>query len=47
MKVLIMAGGKGSRLGGVKKPFLRICGRRLIDVVVEVAKDITKDDKLY
>jgi adenosylcobinamide-phosphate guanylyltransferase len=47
MKVLIMAGGKGSRLGGVKKPFLRICGRRLIDVVVEVAKDIAKDDKVY
>lgn len=38
--VVIMAGGKGSRLGGIKKQFLEVCGRRLIDVALTVAKEI-------
>lgn len=40
LDVVIMAGGKGTRLGGVKKQFLKVCGRRLIDVALEVAKEI-------
>ncbi|MEM4788437.1 MAG: NTP transferase domain-containing protein [Ignisphaera sp.] len=38
--VVIMAGGKGLRLGGIKKQFLRICGTRLIDVALEAAREI-------
>lgn len=43
LDVVIMAGGKGLRLGGVKKQFLRICGKRLIDVALEVAREINSE----
>lgn len=42
-----MAGGMGLRLGGVKKFFLKVCGRRLIDVVISVAKNIENRNKIY
>lgn len=42
-----MAGGKGTRLGGLKKPFLSICGKRLIDVVLGVATGIRGKKKIY
>jgi len=34
MDALIMAGGKGTRMGGVEKPLIKLCGRCLIDYVV-------------
>jgi len=40
---LIMAGGRASRLGGIEKPLLKICGRVIIDVVIDVAKSISKE----
>lgn len=42
---VVMAGGKGSRLGGVKKQFLKVCGRRLVDISLEIAKNIGR--KVY
>ncbi len=36
-----MAGGRGSRLGGVDKPLLKICGERIIDHAVKEAKKIS------
>lgn len=45
--IVIMAGGRGSRLGGIKKPFLNLCGRRLIDVVLGVAKSIKGRRRVY
>jgi len=47
MNILIMAGGRGSRLGGLKKPFLSLCRRRLIDVVINVAKSLVKNNEIY
>lgn len=38
--VVIMAGGRGSRLGGVKKQFMRVCGRKLVEVALEAARTI-------
>ena len=40
---LIMAGGRASRLGGIEKPLLRICGKVVIDVVIDVAKNFSRD----
>lgn len=34
---IIVAGGRGSRLGGVRKPELRVGGRRLLDVALAAA----------
>ncbi len=31
MKVAILVGGRGSRMGGIEKAFLKICGRSIID----------------
>lgn len=45
MDVVIMAGGRGSRLGGAKKPLLVVCGRRLVDVAIDVAKAV--GEKVY
>lgn len=42
-----MAGGKGTRLGRVKKPFMNICGKRLIDIVINVARHIKERKKIY
>ncbi|MGC9149334.1 MAG: NTP transferase domain-containing protein [Sulfolobales archaeon] len=36
--IVIMAGGKGSRLGGLEKPLLKICGERIIDHVIREVK---------
>jgi len=38
--IVIMAGGKGSRLGGLEKPLLKICGERIIDHVIREVKKI-------
>ncbi len=32
-----MAGGRGSRLGGVEKPLLNICGRKIIERITSIA----------
>ena len=40
---LIMAGGRASRLGGIEKPLLRICGKVVIDVVIDVAKNFSRE----
>ncbi|MEM0026696.1 MAG: NTP transferase domain-containing protein [Ignisphaera sp.] len=40
MDIVIMAGGRGSRLGGIKKYFLEICNRKLIDVSLDVALNL-------
>jgi len=37
--VVVMAGGLGTRLGGVRKPLMSICGRRLVDVAVSAARE--------
>ncbi len=37
MNIVIMAGGQGSRLGGVEKPLLDVCGSRIIERIIEVA----------
>jgi len=47
LNVIIMAGGNATRLKGVKKPLLRICGKRLVDIVVEIAKTLAEDGKVY
>jgi len=47
LDVVVMAGGRGSRLGGLKKPFLKVCGKRLIDIAVEVAKGVKERRKVY
>lgn len=39
MDVVIMAGGRGRRLGGVEKPLLSIRGRRLLDITVGAAEE--------
>ena len=36
MKGVILAGGRGSRMGGVEKPLLEICGVRMLDIVASV-----------
>lgn len=38
--IVIMAGGKGSRLGGLPKPLLEICGEKIINRVVRVAREL-------
>lgn len=47
LNVVIMAGGRATRLKGVKKPLLNLCGRRLIDVVIGIAKELVSDGKVY
>lgn len=34
---LVLAGGRGSRLGGVRKPDLVVAGRRLLDIALDAA----------
>ena len=31
---IVLAGGRGSRLGGIRKPELAVAGRRLVDVAL-------------
>ncbi len=47
MKVIIMAGGRGVRLRGAKKPLLHICGKRLADVVVSAVKSLGMNVDIY
>ncbi|HEU98006.1 MAG TPA: hypothetical protein ENO36_04030 [Fervidicoccus fontis] len=47
MDIIIMAGGRGSRLGGLKKPFLSICERRAIDVAIDVALRLKDRGEVY
>ena len=35
MNLAILVGGRGRRLGGVEKSQLRICGKRIIDILVD------------
>ncbi|WP_456487051.1 NTP transferase domain-containing protein [Candidatus Alkanophaga liquidiphilum] len=35
---VILAGGRSSRMGGVEKPLLEICGVRMLDIVASVLK---------
>jgi adenosylcobinamide-phosphate guanylyltransferase len=37
MDVVIMAGGKGERMGRVEKPLIEFAGRKLLDIAVEAA----------
>ena len=41
MKIVVMAGGKGSRMGGLEKPLLKICGRRILEAVLEAAYELS------
>ncbi len=36
---IILAGGRGSRLGGLRKPELRLGGRRLLDIALAAAQE--------
>lgn len=38
--IVIMAGGRGSRLGDPGKPLIKVCGKRMIDHVIEVARRV-------
>ncbi len=38
MKVVVMAGGRGSRLGGVEKPLLEVCGRPMVEAALGAAR---------
>ena len=40
MLCLIMAGGRGKRLGYVAKPLLKLCNKPLIEWVVKIAKEV-------
>ncbi|NMN99620.1 NTP transferase domain-containing protein [Gordonia sp. TBRC 11910] len=39
---IILAGGRGSRMGGIDKPTLRVGGRRLLDVALEAVSGATR-----
>lgn len=39
---IVMAGGRGSRMGGTVKPLLEICGKPLILRVIEALQDLCK-----
>ncbi|MGC9072104.1 MAG: NTP transferase domain-containing protein [Acidilobus sp.] len=39
---LIMAGGLGSRLWGPSKPFTKICGRALVEHVLQPASEVSR-----
>ncbi|WP_167827883.1 NTP transferase domain-containing protein [Pyrolobus fumarii] len=39
---LVMAGGRGSRLGGVVKPTLRVCGKTLIEHVLHALQGLCR-----
>lgn len=42
-----MAGGKGSRLGGLRKYLLEVCGRRMIEAAIKVAIRVSNGGKVY
>ncbi len=39
---IVMAGGRASRLGGVEKPLLRVCGRPMVLRVLEAASRVCR-----
>ena len=45
LRIVVMAGGKGERMGGVEKALLRLRGKPLIEYVVEAVKGL--GDELY
>ncbi|MGF3523237.1 MAG: NTP transferase domain-containing protein, partial [Candidatus Bathyarchaeia archaeon] len=48
LPVLVMAGGKGKRMGlPLEKPLLPFLGKPLVDWVVEAAKAATKVSEVY
>ncbi|WP_069808262.1 NTP transferase domain-containing protein [Vulcanisaeta thermophila] len=40
MNVLIMAGGRGTRLGNPNKPLINVCGRPMIEAVVDSVRGL-------
>ncbi len=47
ISALVMAGGKGSRMGNVEKPLLIICGKRLIERVIETISRVQLIENIY
>lgn len=39
---IVMAGGRGSRLGGVEKPLLEVCGKPMLARILETAGSICR-----
>ena len=39
--VIIMAGGEGSRLGYVSKPLIKVCGKTVLEAVLEAASHLS------
>jgi adenosylcobinamide-phosphate guanylyltransferase len=37
LRIIIMAGGRGSRMGFVEKPLIEVCGRRMLDAALSAA----------
>ena len=42
-EVVILAGGEGNRLGSVFKPLIKVCGKTLIEIVVEELSKLGSD----
>jgi len=42
LSVIIMAGGGGSRLGYVSKPLIKVCGRTILETILEVASRLSR-----
>lgn len=48
VSALVMAGGKGTRMGSPEeKPLIKVCGRPVIEYVLEALKNAKKIDKVY
>jgi adenosylcobinamide-phosphate guanylyltransferase len=48
VSALIMAGGKGTRMGALEeKPLIKVCGKPVIEYVLEALKNAKKIDKIY
>jgi len=43
IRSLVMAGGRGSRLGMAEKGLLKVCGRRIIDRILETLTLVSKE----
>jgi adenosylcobinamide-phosphate guanylyltransferase len=37
---LIMAGGKAVRMGGIEKPLIKICGKTMIEIILNALKNV-------
>lgn len=40
--IVVMAGGEGSRLGYVSKPLVKVCGKTILEAVLEVASGLSR-----